>query len=278
MIQNGALQFEVGGIKKSGTLTVYDVGNYIHFEDEHLKHMRLNPEGVAMTYKMARTLGLREGDMFRWHIVGDDKWRMDRVAGIYRHPTSQGIAMTRRLFEDMEYDFRPDCICTNVDPGNYLDDDDHITGVQGKTEMLEAFDSMKEMMYTMIYILVAAAAILGIVVLYNLGVLSLVEKNREMATLKVLGFHSSSIRFILLQQSLVITAAGAILGVPFGVIMLGKLADMVMDIYFDMVVDPSLMPYFGAILGTFMVSVLVNIFVSSKVKTIDMVEALKSRE
>ncbi len=38
------------------------------------------------------------------------------------------------------------------------------------------------------------------------------------------------------------------------------------------------MPYLGAILGTFMVSVLVNIFVSSKVKTIDMVEALKSRE
>ncbi len=53
---------------------------------------------------------------------------------------------------------------------------------------------------------------------------------------------------------------------------------IIMGIYYDMVVSPSAFPYFGAILGTFLVSVLVNVYVSSKVKTIDMVEALKSRE
>ena len=68
------------------------------------------------------------------------------------------------------------------------------------------------------------------------------------------------------------------MGVPFGVIMLNQLADMVMGIYYDMVVSPSAFPYLGAVLGTFLVSVLVNVYVSSKVKTIDMVEALKSRE
>ena len=277
MIQNGALEFEVGGIKKSGTLTVYDVGNYIHFEDENLKHTRLNPEGVAMTYKMARTLGLREGDMFRWHIVGDDKWRMDRVAGIYRHPTSQGIAMTRRLFEDMEYDFRPDCICTNVDPGNYLDDDDHITGVQGKTEMLEAFDSMKEMMYTMIYILVAAAAILGIVVLYNLGVLSLVEKNREMATLKVLGFTTGKIRGILQMQNIWITGAGIVFGIPAGMFLVTALFASMPE-SMDYIATYSPQSFLYTVAGTYALSMTVNRLLSRKVKTVDMVDALKGQE
>ena len=64
---------------------------------------------------------------------------------------------------------------------------------------------------------------MGVVVLYNLGVLSYVEKTREIATLKVLGFTSGDIRIILLQQSLAITVVGALLGVPFGRIMLSFL-------------------------------------------------------
>ncbi len=277
MIQNGALEFEVNGVKKSGTLTVYDVGNYIHFEDEKLKYTRLNPRGVSMTYKMAQTLGIKEGDMFKWHIVGDDKWRLDRVAGIYRHPTSQGIAMTRSLFEDMEYDFNPDCICTNVDPGTGLDDDDHITGVQGKKEMLEAFDSMKEMMYTMIYVLVAAAIVLGIVVLYNLGVLSLVEKNREMATLKVLGFTTGKIRQILQMQNIWITGAGIVLGIPAGMFLVTALF-ATMPESMDYIATYSPQSFLYTIAGTYALSMTVNRLLSRKVKTVDMVDALKGQE
>ncbi len=68
--------------------------------------------------------------------------------------------------------------------------------------------------------------VMGVVVLYNLGVLSYIEKVKEIATLKVLGVRSGNIRFILLQQNFVITAIGAVLGIPFGIVALEQLIDI----------------------------------------------------
>lgn len=277
MIENGRVEFEVDDVRKSGTLTVYDSGNYLYFEDEDLKQTHINTEGIAMSYKMTQTLGLSEGDMFRWHVTGDDKWHRSRVASIYRHPTSQGITMTRKLFEDMEYDFIPDSVYTNVDPGDDLEDDDNVTGVQGIDELMDAFDSMKEMMYTMTYILVAAAIILGIVVLYNLGVLSLVEKNREMATLKVLGFTTSKIRGILQMQNIWLTLIGLLFGIPAGMGLITVLF-ATMPESMDYIATYSMPSFLYTVAGTFTLSILVNRILSRKVISVDMVDALKGQE
>ena len=277
MIENAAAEFEVEGLKKSGTLTVYDTGNYLHFEDKSLNQIHLNKSGVSMSYKMADILGLKRGDLFKWHMVGDDKWHVSHVDGIYRNPTMQGITMTRGLFEELEFDFVPDTIYTNRNAKSELEDDDHITGVQSRDEMMEAFDSMKEMMYMMVYILVFAAAVLGIVVLYNLGVLSLVEKHREMATLKVLGFTTKKIRKILQDQNIWLTFIGILLGIPAGMGLISAIFGTMPE-SMDYIATWKLPTFLYTILGTFALSVTVNRLLSRKVKTVDMVDALKGQE
>ena len=260
-------------------MTVLDEGNLFMPQDENLEYIEIPESGVMLTSRLVNYFGINVGENISWKLPGSNKIYTAPVVKICRIATQQGIIMSRSAWEEMGGDFVPNIVYTRMSvPSDIKTKRSEVSSASSKEMLIEMLQNSKEVAYTTSYILAVIAIVMGIVVLYNLGVLSYIEKTREIATLKVLGFHSSSIRFILLQQSLVITAAGAILGVPFGVIMLGKLADMVMNIYFDMVVDPSLMPYFGAILGTFMVSVLVNIFVSSKVKTIDMVEALKSRE
>ena len=260
-------------------MTVLDEGNLFMPQDENLEYIEIPESGVMLTSRLVNYFGISVGENISWKLPGSNKIYTAPVVKICRIATQQGIIMSRSAWEEMGGDFVPNIVYTRMSvPSDIKTKRSEVSSASSKEMLIEMLQNSKEVAYTTSYILAVIAIVMGIVVLYNLGVLSYIEKTREIATLKVLGFHSSSIRFILLQQSLVITAAGAILGVPFGVIMLGKLADMVMNIYFDMVVDPSLMPYFGAILGTFMVSVLVNIFVSSKVKTIDMVEALKSRE
>ncbi len=277
MVENAGIEIEALGIKKSGTATVYDSGNFLHFEDKDMKEIHLNKKGISMSYKMAQTLGIGEGDIFRWHVIGDDKWRMDRVAGIYRNPSSQGITMTREIFEDCEQDFVPDTIYTNINPKDELSDDDHITGVQGTAEMMKALDAMKEMMYVMVYILVAAAAVLGVVVLYNLGVLSLVEKHREMATLKVLGFSTSKIRRILQDQNILLSAVGIVLGIPCGMGLINAIFSSMPE-SMDYIATYNMPSYIYTIIGTFGLSFTVNRLLSRKVKTVDMVDALKGQE
>ncbi|MBQ7584446.1 MAG: ABC transporter permease [Lachnospiraceae bacterium] len=277
MVQSSGAEFEVKGTKKSGSLTVYDTGNFLHFEDKSLKQIRLNKKGISMSYKMAETLGLKEGELFKWHVIGDDKWQVSHVAQIYRNPTVQGITMTRELFEDMEYDFIPDTIYTNMNAMDDLADDDHIASVQNVEDMMKAFDAMKEMMYMMVYILVIAACVLGIVVLYNLGVLSLVEKHREMATLKVLGFTTGKIRQILQDQNMWLTFIGIIGGIPCGMWLVNVLFSTMPE-SMDYIATYSFLSFIYTAAGTFALSFAVNRLLSKKVKTVDMVDALKGQE
>lgn len=277
MIQETSVEFVSGSTKKSGSATIVDTGNYVHIQDRDLKPETLSSDGIAMTYKMANLLGLERGDFVKWHIVGDDTWQYSRIAQIYRDPSIQGITMRREVYEAMEYRFVPTAVLTNRSVPQEIVDDDEVMTIMNVADMKAAFSETMEMMNAMVYVMVAGAVLLGVVVLYNLGVLSFVEKTREVATLKVLGFKSSKIRSILQKQNIWLTVIGIGAGLYAGWAMLYVICTTVSDTL-DMYPIISLPTYLYAIFGTFLVSVGVNFMFSGKVKTIDMVDALKGVE
>ena len=68
----------------------------------------------------------------------------------------------------------------------------------------------------MVLIFVLAAIVLGTVVLYNLGIMSYVERYRELATLKILGFRNRHIVRLLISQNIWLTVVGVLIGLPAG--------------------------------------------------------------
>lgn len=125
-----------------------------------------------------------------------------------------------------------------------------------------------------VVILVIAAAVLGIVVLYNLGVMSYVERSRELATLKVLGFRNRTIGRLLISQNIWLTFIGVIVGLPAGVLVLRWLITALAGEY-EMKLMLGALTYSVSVLLTFGVSLMVGLMVAKKNKKIDMVEALK---
>ena len=75
---------------------------------------------------------------------------------------------------------------------------------------------MTEAVMMMVYVVTFVAVSLAILVLYNLGILSFTEMEREIATLKVLGFKTNVLRKLLLTQNIIFTAIGFVLGIPLG--------------------------------------------------------------
>jgi putative ABC transport system permease protein len=134
-----------------------------------------------------------------------------------------------------------------------------------------------ELMNLMVGILVIAAIALGIVVLYNLGVMSYVERHRELATLKVLGFRDKHIGKLLISQNIWLTVIGVLLGIPAGVGVLHVLITALVSEY-ELSLTLGILTYVISIALTFGVSLLVGLMVSRKNKKIDMVEALKGTE
>lgn len=277
LLQEGSCEFRVGDTVKTGTITVTEEGNYLHYENTKQEEIKLPKDGIAMTSKMAELLGVQVGDTFEWHIVGEKNWETGQVAALYQAATGQGITMDKAVYEDFHYDFHPTSFYTNMSIPSYIKDGDVVAGVISIEQARSDLAKNMEMMYIMVGVLIVAAVLLGLVVLYNMGVLSFMEKTREVATLKVLGFSTRRIRKILQQQNIWITVIGIVIGLWLGyrliVVMMGTMSDDM-----DMPVTVNLLSYLYAIVGTGLVSLSVNRMLSGRVKTICMVDALKGVE
>ena len=113
--------------------------------------------------------------------------------------------------------------------------------------------------------------------LYNLGLLSFTEIEREIATLKVLGFKTKALRKLLLTQNLWFTTIGYLLGIPVGYYILKVMWESSGDSFY-ILPSISLMNLVITAAITFSLSILVNLMFSRKIKKLDMVESLKSAE
>ena len=144
-------------------------------------------------------------------------------------------------------------------------------------DMTSSWDELTEAMWLLIYILIFFASLLAVVVLYNLGLLSFTEIEREIATLKVLGFKTGALRKLLLTQNLWFTAVGFLLGLPVGYYILTIMWESSGDSFY-ILPSISLTNFLLTAAITFSLSILVNLMFSRKIKKLDMVESLKDVE
>jgi putative ABC transport system permease protein len=155
--------------------------------------------------------------------------------------------------------------------------DGSVLNIQSRKSILDSFDTFMDLMNKMIWLLVIAAVVLGIVVLYNLGIMSYTERYREMATLKVVGFRDSRIGRLLISQNLWLTVIGIAIGIPAGAGVLQYLLTALASEYeLKLVLGPA--TWLVSVLLTFGVSLAVGLMISRKNRTIDMVAALKTEE
>ncbi|MDF2541500.1 MAG: transporter permease protein [Herbinix sp.] len=270
----GAIEMKANGIKKTGELIVTDHVSLIHYTSPNRNFLTLPQDSISISYKMAKLLGVHKGDKISWHMYGDAKWVDSTIGEIYRSPVSQGISLSRELFESYGFIFHPTSIVTNQIV-NLLPEG--AISQWSTKDLSESYETMTEAMNVMVYVLILAAAILAMVVLYNLGILSFTERVREMATLKVLGLQSKKIRYLLLIQTIWLTFIGIILGIPCGKFLIDFMLAFMGD-SFDMmcIINTSTILFSTAI--TFLLSITVNFMFSGKIKRIDMVSSLKGVE
>ena len=273
-IMESAIEIESGSVKKSGSLLVLNNTDLVTPTDYDWNPIKIEDNEVSISQKMADMLDVGVGDTVKWHIMGSDKWVKTKVDKIHADPTSQGLIMSSDKLEDLDLNYTPTSIVTteHVDK-NYS----AIKTANSMKDMTGSWDELTEAMWLLIYILIFFASLLAVVVLYNLGLLSFTEIEREIATLKVLGFKTGALRKLLLTQNLWFTAIGFLLGLPVGYFILKIMWESSGDSFYIL---PSISPanFILSAVITFALSILVNLMFSRKIKKLDMVESLKSGE
>lgn len=271
------LNVELKGTNQSKlvSMTVVGTGKYLFYEDINGNEVELPSSGIAISRKLADQMEVGIGDELVIRTLGTGQTTKVMVNEIVRSTFGQGIFLSKESFEQLGGKFIPTVFLSNQDASNF--NGNEYKAVQSITHMVKTMDEMMTMMNTIITIMIAAAALLGGVVLYNLGVLSFYEKSRELATLKVLGFQYGRLAKLLQKQNIWLTVIGIVAGCFVGYGLLNYMLVYMGDSY-DMITKISFLSYSISICGTLALSILVNYWLSRKLKTIDMVSALKSVE
>ena len=213
--------------------------------------------------------------MFILSPYGSEDSYTVKVAGVIRS-VSESIVISPAYADSLGLAYSADSVYTDTAKEN-IKTDGAVKSVQSKQMIMDSFDTFTELMDSMIIVLVVGALILGVVVLYNLGVMSYTERYREMATLKVVGFKDRKIGSLLVGQNLWLSLIGVIIGLPAGIGVLDYLLKALAGEY-EMKLAISPLSIAVSVVLTFGMSLLVSLMVARKNKHIDMVEALKGAE
>ena len=245
----------------------------------------MGDEGVYIDQKLSELLKVSVGDTF--FLDGDVRGDVT-VAGIYEHYTGHFIYMTPGYYENaLHADGEPNAYLLNFTS----DDTDtcnaifekllDMSGVATTSRMRDTQDtymhSMERVDFVVVIIILAAAA-LAMVVLFNLSNINITERQRELATIKLLGFYDGEVSAYVYRENIVLTLFGILLGCFMG---------HWLHIYLVRSTEIDLMMFgrqtkataylYAAILTTIF-SFLVNVLAHFRMKKIDMVESLKSAE
>lgn len=269
-----SVEIASGDIEKSGYLQVLNRTDLITPTDNEKNRIEIAPDELSISQKMANLLEVGIGDSIRFHIMGSNQWVNATIDKIHADPTFQGIIMSPEKLEDLGLNYTPTSVIT---PDHVNKSYDGFKTSITIDEILDNWNESTQSMWLLIYILMFFACTLAIVVLYNLGLLSFTEIEREIATLKVLGFKSRDLRRLLLTQNLIFTVIGYLLGIPIGFYILSAMWQISGD---NLYIVPSLTLHNVLLtaLITFSLSIFVNLMFSGKIKNLDMVESLKGRE
>ena len=261
---------------KTVSLDIYSLSHdAVKFPGKEKGYIDIRDDGAYVCMRIADDLGIDAGDSITLSPYGTDDKYTFKVSGIIRS-VSESVVITPRCAEDAGITPVPDSVYTDT-PKADIEALDAVKSVQSRQAIVDSFDTFMEIMNAMIAVFVVGGLVLGVVVLYNLGVMSYTERYRELATLKVVGFRDRRIGGILIGQNLWLSVIGVILGLPMGAGVLDYALKKMAGEY-EMRMTLGWATYVFSIALTMGVSLLVSAMVSRKNRKIDMVEALKGAE
>ena len=157
-------------------------------------------------------------------------------------------------------------------------EDSRVVAVSFMDQNVDDFRKMLNSLDMVVVVMVVCAGALALVVLYNLTNINLAERQREIATFKVLGFFNRETARFIYIENIILTLLGIAVGLWLGVLLTGFIIRTVEvdNVMFGRDIYPSTFLYAAGM--TLLFSLLVNAATGFKIKAVNMVESLKSVE
>lgn len=266
-----------------------DVKDYFDFHDRKSKEeYTLDDEGVIISEKTGKLLNAKAGDTIEIKDKENGNKKV-KIAHICENYMGHYIFFTPSYYEKVygensEYNsifFAGQKGDTQEDYNKIGEDiltQDGALSVSYMRDIEKQLDDMLKSLNLVIVVLIISAGMLAFVVLYNLNTVNITERQRELATLKVLGFYDLEVAEHVYRENVLLTFIGAAVGVVLGKFLHTFIIDTVEVDTAMFGRNINFSSYMYSLLFTILFSLIVNGIMYFKLKKIDMVESLKSIE
>lgn len=276
VIQESRITIRSQDVEKTLPITIAGEGSFIQLNTEQDRESSFPKTGIVMTSKMAAALGVSSGESVSIRLDGGE-WREIQVADTVRLPSADRLFLFEVAWGELGEAFVPNALLLGDDNAvDYARNMYPITQVVAKSEMKEANRALNQGVFASAAGLAIAAILLGIAVIYNLGLINLTEMSRQFATLKVLGLRHREIASLIFQESFLLSTIGIVLALPAGWGAIHALDKVNVSEGIMVIPDIKFTSYLIAVGLTLVCLLFVNIMMSSKLRKIDMVTSLKS--
>lgn len=259
------------------------LSSYIKLKNEEGERIKLTDDDIFVTINLSNIVGFKEEDFISIQTLNLELAEVE-VTEIAMNYLGNCVYMTQAMYEDCFGKFEPNgALLLLKEDGQdafveTLEETDGILSVVSVKSLKEGFGPAFQIINMVVYVVIVLAAALAFVVLFTLATTNISERERELATIKVLGFFDSEVHAYVNKETLILTSLGIVLGMPLGKI-LGAFIMSVLDlpsIYFYTTLYPISYLYAAVISVVF--ALLVNMMTDRSLDKINPVEALKSVE
>lgn len=248
------------------------------------KNVSLKDDGVVVTEKMANLLNVKESDVLKIRDSNNNLY-IFKINDIVENYVYNYVYMNNTYYEKMfEKDVEYNVVLSNYDgedknlTSETLLKSNFVSNVTYMSDNIVTFNDMVDNLNSIVLVVLLASCLLGFVVLYNLTTINITERQREIATLKVLGFDDKEVSNYVYKEILILTFFGICLGLFLGVFLhrfVMQTAEMDI-IMFQMEINfPS---YIYTAILTFVFALIIEVVSYFKLMKINMIDSLKSVE
>ena len=262
-----------------------DISGYFTLKNENLESIVIGSQGIYLTENASRILDLNVGDTAYIQKL-DLTQEAVQVTSLVKNYLGNNIYMSQTAYEEVFETYEPNGVLANLSDSctdqigfsEKLASEDWILSSVSTEDLKGTFSQAFTLINIVVYVVLVLAACLAFVVLFTLASINISERERELATIKVLGFFDKEVHSYVNKETLILTAMGILIGLPVGTFLSSLLTDILNmpSIYFAITIyNRSYLIAAGIALGF---AFIVQFLTDRSLNVIDPVEALKSVE
>ncbi|WP_426448466.1 ABC transporter permease [Paenibacillus sp. S-38] len=283
------VEFLKGDQHENATLIVTEKDNaLIQFFDENDNPVALEDSGVLVPKSYADPYQIAVGDTIRIKFTDPSfanktvEMKVTQISNQYSNPS---FYCTTAYLKSFGIDYKPTSLLVKAGSAadlasarQFFEQDKQVVTIEDKNDLKESAQYILRQNRFVFILFIISAVILSFGAIYTISSINIYERNRELATLKVLGYPKSKINRLIFGENMILTAFAVIAALPVSGYMYSIIVKALSSTHQQIPDQFNLLAILVSVILAFLLTTLSNLLLRRKVSRIHMIESLKSIE